>query len=74
MAPENIPPSRPAAPIRLPVFSWTTFRYCSMESTFSDVPRVSRICPVTNWAKVSAMIRTASGPNLATSRDAVASR
>ncbi len=37
-------------------------------------PRVSRIWPVTSWAKVSAITRTASGPSRETSREAVANR
>src|SRR5918911_538688 len=37
-------------------------------------PRVSRIWPVTSSAKVQAMIRTASGPRSATSREAWANR
>ncbi len=37
-------------------------------------PTVSRVCPVTSSANVSAMIRTASGPRSATSREACAKR
>ncbi|PQM46377.1 hypothetical protein C1Y40_03456 [Mycobacterium talmoniae] len=45
-----------------------------MGSAAASAPRVSRIWPVTSWANVSAMIRTASGPSRDTSREAVANR
>ena len=73
-APAVIAPSRAEVANSEPVLSDSTLRWCSTGSCPSAGPAVSEIWPSTRRAKVSAWMRTGSGPRPATTDDARANR